>query len=544
MSVDLIEKAKRRDLTGMNFAILARLSTESRYRKHEKKKAEQPGRWKTGLDINSREEQVLDNTNYLVSLGATVVHVYHEPHTSAWKRKRIVQDDGSVIYRVIRPVYQLALQDLRKGVVTETGARLDGLIILDVDRLTRDNRDLEDAIDVVVRARRPIIDRRGSLDLLTEQGRTNARVIVSFKSGQSADTSWRLENKHRALQREGIPWNTHRPFGWNEDSRTLHEIEAPILKKAASDVRTRAKSKSAVVADWNRRGILTPRGNKWSVTNFTEILRNPRMCAYRGKWILKNPEDPNSRSRHIVVVYDEDGNPVKGQWEPIITPEEWEELLDVIGASHVRGDGHNARKHLLTGTLRHGGENGCDALLRVTKATAKHHPNKPEGFFWYTCPAKSAGGCGGLRIPGPETDQAIIKLVIAKFEQEAAERQAVKTPQVWDGKEDLARVLENMAAAKAARNAGKISAEQYYADLSEYEAKKRKLERERNAFNLRAAVNTPVNLREEWDSLTLTEQRQYIERALTAVLVANVKGERNVPARERLTPIFNTMNPA
>jgi len=542
MGADLIEKAKRRDLTGMNFAILARLSTESQYRRHNKKKAEKPDRWKTGLDINSREEQVLDNTNYLASLGASVVHVYHEPHTSAWKRKRIVQDDGSVIYRVIRPVYQAALQDLRKGVVKENGARLDGLIILDVDRLTRDNRDLEDAIDVVVRAHRPIIDRRGSLDLLTEQGRTNARVIVSFKSGQSADTSWRLENKHRALQREGIPSGGHRPFGWNDDLRTLHEVEAPILQKAAHDVRRQVKSKSAVVADWNRRGILTARGHKWNVTNFTEVLRNPRMCGYRGRWVLKNPEDANSRSRHIVIVYDDDGKPVKGQWEAMMTPEEWDDLLDVIGASHVRGDGHNSRKHLATGTLRHKGENGCDALLRVTKATAKHHPNKPEGFFWYTCPSKAMGGCGGLRIPGPDTDKALIKLVIAKFEQEAAERQAVKAPQVWGGKQDLVNVLEDMAAAKAARNAGTISAELYYAELSEHEAKKRRLERERAAFNRQAAPNVPVNLREEWDSLTLIEQRQYVERALTAVLVTNVKGRRNVPARERLTPVFTTAN--
>lgn len=542
MGTDLIEKAKRRDLTGMNFAILARLSTESQYRKHRKKKAETPSRWKTGLDINSREEQVLDNTNYLASLGATVVHVYHEPHTSAWKRKRIVQDDGSVIYRVIRPVYQLALQDLRKGVVTANGARVDGLIILDVDRLTRDNRDLEDAIDVVVRAHRPIIDRRGSLDLLTEQGRTNARVIVSFKSGQSADTSWRLENKHRALQREGIPAGGHRPFGWNDDLRTLHEVEAPILKKAIHEIRKRIKSRTAVVADWNRRGILTTRGNKWKVTSLTELLRNPRLCGYRGKWVLKNPEDPNSRSQHVVVIYDEDGEPVKGQWEEMMTPEEWSELQDVLDEGQVRGDGHNTRKYLATGTLRHHGANGCDALLRGTKARAMD--NKPDGFFWYTCPPNSQGGCGGLRIPGPETDAVLIKLVIAKFEQEAAERQAVKTPQVWEGKEDLARVLENMAAAKAARDAGTISAERYYADLSEYEAKRRILERERNAFNRQAVANAPVNLRQEWINLTLTEQRQYIERALTAVLVANVEGRRNVPARERLTPVFTTTNAA
>ncbi|HEU5355835.1 MAG TPA: recombinase family protein, partial [Actinocrinis sp.] len=458
MGTDLIDKARRRELSGMNFAILARLSTESKYLSHNKKKAGQASRWKTGLDINSREEQVLDCTNYLTSLGATVVHVYHEPHTSAWKRKRIVLDDGSVIYRVIRPVYQLALQDLRKGIATANGARVDGLMILDVDRLTRDNRDLEDAIDVVVRAHRPILDRRGSLDLLTEQGRTNARVIVSFKAGQSADTAWRMENKHRALQREGIPTGGHRPFGWNEDTRTLHPIESPILQKAAEEIRMRTKSRAAVVSDWNRRGITTARGNKWNQTNLTEVLRNPRMCGYRGITVPSNPDDPNARSRHVVVLYDEYGKPVIGQWEPMITPEEWRDLLDVIGESHQRGEGHNTRKHLLTGTLRHDTED-CGARLRVTKATAKQHPNKPEGFFWYTCPPKNQGGCGGLRIDGPATDAAVIKLVIAKFEREAAEREAVKAPQAWSGQADLDRVLEGMTAAKAARKAGKISAE-------------------------------------------------------------------------------------
>jgi hypothetical protein len=352
-----------------------------------------------------------------------------------------------------------------------------------------------------------------------------------------------MENKHRALQREGIPAGGHRPFGWDEDKSTLHAVEGPILRKGAHQVRTRVKSRAAVVSDWNRRGILTARGHKWNLTNFTEVLRNPRMCGYRGKTVPSNPDDSNSRSRHVVIVYDEDGEPVKGQWEVVMTPEEWRELLDVIGETHQRGEGHNTRKHLMTGTLRHGAHD-CDARLRVTKATAKHHPNKPEGFFWYTCPPKSQGGCGGLRIDGPATDAAVIKIVIAKYEHEAAEREAeaVTVPQVWERQADLDHVLEDMTAAKAARTANQITAERYYADLSEYEAKKHVLERERNAFirQSRAVAEIPVNLREDWEAgtLTLTEQRQYIERALSAVLVKNAKGQRNVPVRERLAPVF------
>jgi DNA invertase Pin-like site-specific DNA recombinase len=40
------------------------------------------------------------------------------------------------------------LDDLKRG-VTPNGERVDGLIVYDIDRLTRDNRHLEDAIEVV-----------------------------------------------------------------------------------------------------------------------------------------------------------------------------------------------------------------------------------------------------------------------------------------------------------------------------------------------------------------------------------------------------------
>jgi site-specific DNA recombinase len=280
-AVDLVSRAKAGDLTGMSFAILARLSDESKFRRHERAQAAKSGgktqrRPRTGMDINNRDEQVLKCTERLISAGAKVVHVYHEPHTSAWKRRRIQLEDGTVIYRVVRPIYKLALTDLAKGAVSESGERLDGLMILDVDRLTRDNRDLEDAIDVVVYHHRPILDWRGSLDLLTDAGRTVARGIVAYKNAQSADTAWRVANKHAALQREGIPAGGARPFGWQEDHRTLHPIEAPLLKKAALEI-LGGRSRNAVVAEWNQRGIRTSHGNAWRLDTLTAVLRNPRM---------------------------------------------------------------------------------------------------------------------------------------------------------------------------------------------------------------------------------------------------------------------------
>jgi site-specific DNA recombinase len=59
----------------------------------------------------------------------------------------------------------------------------------DIDRLTRDNRHLEDCIEVVQHLGWPIIDITDTLDLLTNNGRTIARILVATYNKQSADTA-------------------------------------------------------------------------------------------------------------------------------------------------------------------------------------------------------------------------------------------------------------------------------------------------------------------------------------------------------------------
>jgi len=526
----------------MRFAILARLSNESHRRKHLKDRGMDDETAKaapeTGQDINNRDEQVNRCTQRIESMGGTVVHIYDEPHTSAWKRRKVTLEDGTVAWRVVRPIYKLALGDLSKGKVTESGQPIDGLMIADVDRLTRDNRDLEDAIDTVIHSKRPILDRRGALDLLTETGRTYARVIVAFKAGQSADTALRGKDKHVALQREGIPTGGHRPFGWNEDKRTLHPEESKILRKAVADL-LEGKAVTAIVADWNRRGILTARGKTWTRFTLKTVLRNPRMAGYRMVTVDGDGgDDTQTRARYTVTARDEEGNPVIGKWDRMISPEEWERVIAIIGAKPGRGDGANVRNYLGTGTLRCG-KNECDAPLRALKATAKS--GKPEGFFWYTCQPAASGGCGGVKIDGPATDTALIELALAKYELEAEQAKVVSGPTVWDRETELEAVREDIAAARAARRERKISAERYYADLHEYEAQERKLVNARNAF-LKATVPVapaPATLREDWEKgrLTLVEQRIYLERAFSAVVVAPVGRRRNVPVQERLTPV-------
>lgn len=547
MSDDLVQRAHWGDLEGQRWAGLVRLSLEAddevlpapTSNEAPNLQAGSTQRWRpaTGKDIKSRDEQEKDARRFVESRGGRYVHTYEEPDTSAWKRKRVRQPDGTVSYRVIRPVFEGALDDLKRG-ATPDGERLDGLIVYDIDRLTRDNRHLEDAIEVVENFHRPIIDITGTLDLLTDNGRTVARLLVTVANKSSADTARRVRRKHHALQQAGIPTGTTRPFGYRPDKRTLDPAEATALREAVERIITGA-SPRAIAADWNKKGITTTRGNTWSKQTVKQVLRNPRICGYRSRKVRDFNPETGTETVRVEPVYDADGEPVKGQWDPIISVEDWEAVTAAIGRNPQPGDTYNARKYLGTGTLRCD-KDGCGTPLRAQKAPASR--NKPKDFFYYTCPDKRSGyGCGGVRIPGPDTDEAIKMLVIAKYEEEAQERETMAVSEQWADEEALARVREDIADWTEQREQRLVSKERFFAFLAKAEAVERQLVNERSEWRRRAlrAKGTPIDLRGEWDDLSFLERRAYVEKALLTVLVGPAVRPRG-PVWNRLTPIFRS----
>ncbi|TQF04466.1 recombinase family protein [Kitasatospora acidiphila] len=541
MSDDLVRLAQWGKLDGQNWAGLTRLSTEEAEGELSELATDDPSqrRFVTGRDIKSTDEQEKDDREYVEARGGRYVYTYTEPDTSAWKRKRVRLPDGEVVYRVVRPVFEGALTDLKAG-KTPTGERLDGLIVYDIDRLTRDPRHLEDAIEVVQHYGRPIIDITGTLDLLTDNGRAMARVITAMNNKSSADTSRRVVRKHKAMQQKGIPGGGPRPFGWNEDRRTLHPEEAKLLRDAAKHLIDGGTFYS-ILARWEAEGVRTSVGNPWTYRAFKKSMSNPRICGYRSRVDIEFDPETGTEKSHTTIVYDDQGQPVIGLHEPILTVEQWQAVRDIIKESAERGAGHNTRAYLATGTLRCGKED-CGAKLRAMKASPSQ--KKPEGYYFYQCPARSTRhGCGGVRINGPEADELIRKLVIAKHEEEAAERDAVTAEEVWPSEEKLTNVREDIADARQARRNRQISAERYYQDLAEYEAEERRLLKERGAWQRRARAHhgQPIDMEAEWDrpGITLADRRAYLERAFTAIVVLPVGRGSRAPLRDRLVPIYH-----
>lgn len=518
---DRVRRAHWGDLKGLNLAGLVRLSFELN---HDDPHANVRRVPVTGKDIKGRDEQEKDCRAYVESRGGTYIHTYVEPDTSAWKRRRVQMPDGSYAYRVVRPIFEGALEDLKRG-TTPSGDRLDGLVVYDIDRLTRDNRHLEDAIEVVEHFGRPILDITGTLDLLTDNGRTVARIVVATNNKQSADTARRVRRKHRALEQAGIPTGGRRPFGWNQDKRTINEPEAKLIKETAQRI-LKGAPLSAIVNDWNDRGVTTPLGNKWTNQTVKTVFRNPRICGYRSRNVREINPQTGKESFRVEIVVNEAGEPVIGQFDPILTVDEWDAVTAIIGNHAIAGRGKNTRTYLLTGTLRCGKED-CGARLRALKA----HPSrvKDPTRFYYTCEAKNKGGCGGgVSIPGRELDEWVTAAVIRKYELEAERRSAQTTPEPWPDESELAEVRADLAELSKARKERRISAARYFAMLPDLEQQERTLLADRDRW-LAKTVTSQVaiaTIRIDWPSYPLTQQRAYIEEALAAVVVYPANGRR------------------
>jgi site-specific DNA recombinase len=465
----------------------------------------------TEADAKGVKRQEADERAEVARQGGTAVAVYEENDTSAYKRKRVQRTDDAgnsyFVYRVVRPEYQRLLADLRSGA-------LDAAIVYDLDRLARDPRDLEDAIEVVQHYRRPIVGVTGGVDLLSDHGQAMARVLVAMANKSSADTARRVTRKHHENAENGVPVGGTRPFGWQDDKRTLLASEAGLIREAVDRV-LGGTPVSAVVTDWNGRGIRTPRGNEWRPKALRLVLTNPRICGYSAR----NRSDPITGQPVLTIVRRPDGTPVTGLWQKILEPDVWEALCATL-APKTRRPGGSAHKYLLSGIARCG---KCTAPLRGIP-----RQRKDTVTYAYLCHSRANGGCGGVSRNGPQVDELIKEIVLGLHERQApAATASVET--AWLGEEDLKRVTRLINEQTDAWRAGLISGEKHFAELPELEQEQRRLRAERAAHLAQAAAQqmAPADVRQAWeDDYGLTEKRAAVLQVLTAVVIHPVTDRR------------------
>lgn len=218
---------------------------------------------------------------------------------------------------------------------------------------------------------------------------------------------------------------------------------------------------------------------------------------------------------------------MKGQWQPILTVEEWEAVVDEYERrrSGKEFTTQNTRKHLLSGFLRCGRprEDGtlCGKPMNGT-VTTRRTGKVPI----YRCPGPIHGGCGSSQRNMAKLDELITDLFFAHLEQNAPdpknrlEEASPTSPAV----QELEQVRSDLQRFRHGMRDRTISATSFFEVVPALEAREKELVaivgRTRRAAADRARVlRTPSEVRNEWERATAAGRRALLGQYLQAIVV-------------------------
>jgi DNA invertase Pin-like site-specific DNA recombinase len=441
--------------------------------------------------------------------GSADVVVYVEDGESAWQKKKVWITDQygerRQAWRVVRPVWGQLMRDVRAGMFML-------VVVYNSDRLVRDLYDTEDVIETAQHFGQDWDAASGTLDLSSDDGRTMARIMATMSQRASADTSRRVRRAHRAKAERGEPMGGVRPFGWQADRRTVHPGEAAELRAAVEKIRT-GTPPGVVIKDWTDRGILTTRGNPWRWTPFIMLLRNPRLCGYRGRSVTEQRENGASAQRWEIVQL-ADGTEVKGLWTPIITRDEWDDLITRIG-SHVGADryyvGAGVARYLLSGMVFCG---KCGSKMAGNRSGG----SGPAPCYVYQCVGVRDGGCGNNTRNMPKVDALIEALALRMHAADAGEQVEVAADPEGHAAE-LERIERLLHDAYTAWKGELLPSAEYFVMRRDLENDRTKVLTAQASIARVTATTDTEEIVSRWQDATVQEKRLFVRAYVSAVVI-------------------------
>lgn len=319
----------------------------------------------SGLGVERQRE---DCEKVAAARHLDIVAVHTDNDMSAYSGKR-------------RPGYEQLIRDVRDG-------SIDVVLAWHEDRLHRSPRELEDYIDATsMRSVPTYFAQSGELDLATASGRMTARIRGAVARQESEHKAERIRRKHQQSAEQGVWRGGARPYGWTlqDGGAVLNRPEAALVREATRAVLSGA-SLGGIVADWNRRGITTSRGNPWTYATLRQLLRRP-----------KNAGLSELNGQIVGTMRD---------WPPIVTEDTWRSVCAVLDNPERRRSTSNRVRWLLSG-IAVCGKDGCGEPLR--SATTGGGESKRTV---YRC---TAGGGGHVARDALALNEHVERVVLGVF---------------------------------------------------------------------------------------------------------------------------------
>lgn len=319
------------------------------------------------MDGLAIERQRQDCERLAAFRGWDVVETYTDQSKSATDRTKV------------RKHYNRMVEDYHAGKFT-------AIVCYDLDRLARQPRQLEDWIDAAEIRGLALVTANGDADLTTDGGRMYARIKAAVARAEMERKSARQSAAQRQRATLGKPPKGMRPMGYTvagdviEDEAKvveaiftafIHPEEPESLRSIARALSGQGEIEGIQVWPTMRHTVSIERAAKrkeeglkpkdiipdrpWSPSTVLGILRNPR---YAGMSVY-NPKETRSdgakrRYWKAMILRDDAGEPIRGQWDAIIDDETWwrvqQKLDDAERVTNTSGS--TKRKHLGSGLYR------------------------------------------------------------------------------------------------------------------------------------------------------------------------------------------------
>ncbi len=331
---------------------------------------------------------------------------------------------------------------------------------------------------------------RGSSDEGTQESE-----LASFSEHQHEDPS-RRRPQHEPLVRAvpNPPTRTgpRRPFGCSASGNEVVEKEAAAIREAVRRVLA-GETLSAVVRDWNQRGLTTANGGPWRVNSLSSLLVQPRLV-----------DSP-----------------------PIITAEMHARLVE-LHASRRKGPRRATRRYLLTGLLRCW---RCGATLRGT--------TRAPGADVYLCPGPPHGGCSGTAVTADLAEDSVSELVLARLGSPE-----LRSLRVDDGlaAEELSTHRQRLQDLGELWASGEVTREEWLSLKRSIGRRAQRAEAEvarvARITALQSVAGDAATLRSRWPEMSIDARRSIVQAALDHVVVLPAGSPKRVFRSERLRPVW------
>ena len=370
---------------------------------------------------------------------------------------------------------------------------VDALVAYDLDRLTRQPKELERLIDAAENGLR-VVTASGMLDLATDGGRLIARMLCSVAAHEADRIRSRITTKLRHDAETGKPHWVRRPFGYtmrdplDPSSATGNVVEAErVWVQRMYEWCIEGDSPNKIARRLNDANVIQATGAPWTSNGVRKLIlasRNIAMRSHKGKVV--GP----------------------AQWAPLVNVE----LYDAAGIALA------ARN---TGELNRGKRSMFTGFLRCGRCGSKMVRNNSAASAAWLCAKGGSGsrGCNGLWIKAAPVDEFVLELVLVHIG-------AAKIATTKANPSGVARVDElqhDLAELAAMVAAGSLSMKDYKTMHTGLSARLSAAENELAQTDVHNALarmaGDVATLAERWPDLDLELQRRIISGVIEHVVI-------------------------